>query len=99
MRITPALRVGIGALAIAAVATGCGGGSSKSAGDNASGGKLTIGIKFDQPGLGLHNKDGSYSGFDVDVARYVADRLGVKPENITFKESPSAQRETLIQNG
>ncbi|MCM6774187.1 glutamate ABC transporter substrate-binding protein [Nocardia sp. CDC159] len=99
MRITRALRFGIGALAIAAVASGCGGGGSKTAAQNAADGKLTVGIKYDQPGLGLRNKDGSFSGFDVDVATYVAGKLGVKPENITWKEAPTAQRETLIQNG
>ncbi|UGT63527.1 glutamate ABC transporter substrate-binding protein [Nocardia asteroides] len=102
MRINRALRTGIGAVALAlAVAStaACGGGSDKSAVANAKDGKLTIGIKFDQPGLGLRNKDGSYSGFDVEVAKYVAGKLGVQPDQITFKESPSAQRETLIENG
>ncbi|MBF6329598.1 glutamate ABC transporter substrate-binding protein [Nocardia transvalensis] len=99
MRITRALRFGIGALAIAVVATGCGGGDSKSAAQHAADGKLTVGIKYDQPGLGLRNKDGSFSGFDVDVATYVAGKLGVKPENIQWKEAPTPQRETLIQNG
>jgi glutamate transport system substrate-binding protein len=61
-------------------------------------GKIKIGIKFDQPGLGF--KEGnSYSGFDVDVARYVAKKLGYPEEKIMFKEAPSKQRETLIQNG
>ena len=39
------------------------------------------------------------SGFDVDVATYVAKELGFKPEDIEWKESPSSQRETLIQSG
>ncbi|MFE9320604.1 glutamate ABC transporter substrate-binding protein [Nocardia sp. NPDC052278] len=101
MRINRSLRLGIGAIALTLAATtaACGGGSDKSALDNAKDGKLTVGIKFDQPGMGLRNKDGSYSGFDVEVAKYVAGKLGVKPENITFKESPSGQRETLIENG
>ncbi|WP_330229564.1 glutamate ABC transporter substrate-binding protein [Nocardia sp. NBC_00508] len=102
MRINRALRFGVGAIALAlaaATATGCGGGDDKSALDHAKDGKLTIGIKFDQPGLGLRNKDGSYSGFDVEVAKYVAGKLGVQPEGVTFKESPSGQRETLIENG
>ena len=60
-------------------------------------GKLTIGIKFDQPHLGL--KDGNtYSGFDVDVATYVAGKLGFTPDQIVWKEAISAQRETLLQN-
>ncbi|WP_405492191.1 glutamate ABC transporter substrate-binding protein [Nocardia sp. NBC_00511] len=99
MRINHALRIAAGVAALALTVTACGGGSNKTATQHAADGKLTIGIKFDQPGLGLLNKDGSYSGFDVDVAKYVAGQLNVKPENITFKESPSAQRETLIQNG
>lgn len=99
MRFTKALKFAAGVAAVAVVASGCGGGSDKSAGQNAADGKLTIGIKFDQPGLGLQNKDGSFSGFDVDVATFVADKLGVKPDGITFKESPSQQRETLIENG
>ncbi|MEU1994814.1 MULTISPECIES: glutamate ABC transporter substrate-binding protein [Nocardia] len=102
MRINRALRIGVGAIALtlaAATATACGGGDDKSALDNAKDGKLTIGIKFDQPGLGLRNKDGSYSGFDIEVAKYVAGKLGVQPDQITFKEAPSPQRETLIENG
>ncbi|WP_068062781.1 glutamate ABC transporter substrate-binding protein [Nocardia xishanensis] len=99
MRINRALRLGLGALALALAATACGGGNEGSALDHAKDGKLTVGIKFDQPGLGLRNKDGSYSGFDVEVAKYVAGKLGVQPESITFKEAPSAQRETLIENG
>ncbi|MFE7741013.1 glutamate ABC transporter substrate-binding protein [Nocardia sp. NPDC057455] len=102
MRINRALRIGVGAIALtlaAATATACGGGDDKSALDHAKDGKLTIGIKFDQPGLGLRNKDGSYSGFDVEVAEYVAGKLGVQPDRITFKEAPSPQRETLIENG
>ena len=46
---------------------------------NAKDGKLIVGIKFDQPGLGLKNPDGTFSGFDVEVAKYVANKLGVEP--------------------
>jgi len=60
---------------------------------------LTVGIKFDQPGLGLKNPDGTFSGFDVEVAKYVAKQLGVDEANITFKESKSAEREGLIERG
>jgi len=58
---------------------------------------ITIGIKFDQPGLGL--QEGSeFTGFDVDVARYVAGELGYTDDQITFVESPSQQRENMLQN-
>ncbi|WP_072687065.1 glutamate ABC transporter substrate-binding protein [Rhodococcus marinonascens] len=101
MKINHSIRVGIGvmALAVVASASACGGGEPRSALRSASEGTLTVGIKYDQPGLGLRNPDRSFTGFDVEVAEYVAGKLGVAPENITFKESPSAQRETLIQNG
>jgi glutamate transport system substrate-binding protein len=61
-------------------------------------GKIRIGVRFDQPGLGFKEGD-NYSGFDIDVARYVAKKLGYPEEKIIFKESPSKQRETLIRNG
>jgi glutamate transport system substrate-binding protein len=66
---------------------------------NAGDGKLVVGIKFDQPGLGLKNPDGSFSGFDVEVAKNVAKQLGVDEANIEFKESKSAEREGLIERG
>ncbi len=66
---------------------------------SADSGKLVVGIKFDQPGLGLKNSDGSFSGFDVEVAKYVADNLGVPADSIEFKESKSAEREGLIERG
>jgi glutamate transport system substrate-binding protein len=99
MRITRSIRFGAAAVAVAFAATACGGDEATSASDSAAGGTLTVGIKFDQPGLGLRTPDGTFTGFDVEVAEYVADKLGVTPENIEFKEAPSAQRETLIENG
>ncbi|BCI52818.1 glutamate-binding protein [Mycolicibacterium litorale] len=80
------------AVAVPFAATACGGGGG---GDE---NKIVIGTKFDQPGLGMRNPDGTMSGFDVDVATYVAGELGYSPEQIEWKESPSGQRETLIQN-
>jgi len=60
--------------------------------------KLIIGVKYDQPGLGLKTANG-VEGFDVDVATYIAGKLGVKPSDITWKEARSANRETFLQNG
>ena len=60
---------------------------------------LRIGVKADQPGLGLRLPDGRFVGFDVDVARYVAAKLGVRPDHITFVPVTSATRETALENG
>ncbi|MFI9582851.1 glutamate ABC transporter substrate-binding protein [Streptomyces sp. NPDC052236] len=88
-------------LALAVTATACGSddGGDDSGSGSAGGGKITIGIKIDQPGLGLKTPDGKYTGFDVDVATYVAKELGYKPGDITFKETKSADRETAIERG
>jgi glutamate transport system substrate-binding protein len=88
--------VGAVALAIALpfAVTACGGGD----GGGGGGDTIVIGTKFDQPGLGMKNPDGTVSGFDVDVAKYVANELGFPEDKIEWKEAPSGQRETLIQN-
>ena len=85
------------ALTLAACGSGQPGGSGATGGGGGGGG-LKIGIKFDQPGMGL-KKGSEYSGFDVEVAKYVAKELGTGEDNITWVQAPSAQRETLIQTG
>ncbi|MGO1583231.1 MAG: transporter substrate-binding domain-containing protein, partial [Actinomycetaceae bacterium] len=78
--------------------TGSEGGSGEGAGGGSAEGSLTVGIKFDQPGIGL--QDGSeYSGLDVDVAHYVAEALGYSEDQVEFVQSVSSQREDMIENG
>jgi glutamate transport system substrate-binding protein len=77
-----------GALTMSAAACGAG-----------NGGRITVGVPFDQPGLGMKKPDGTMSGFNVDVARYVALHLGYSPDDITWLETPPGQREMLIRNG
>ncbi|WP_395292547.1 glutamate ABC transporter substrate-binding protein [Kitasatospora hibisci] len=111
MKLRKAIAATAAALALTLAAAGCssdGGGSTSSgtgsgaatgAGSGPSGGKITVGIKFDQPGIGLKTPDGTYTGFDVDVATYIAKQLGYRPEDIVWKEAKSADRETLLQRG
>ena len=84
--------------AMALAAAGCGGGGGGGAGGTAQGDSITIGIKYDQPGLGQKEGD-TFKGLDVDVAKYVAKELGFEGDKVVFKETPSAQRETAIQGG
>jgi glutamate transport system substrate-binding protein len=65
----------------------------------AEAGSLTIGVAFDRPGLSLRGPDGNLAGFEIDVATYVAGKLGVPADRITWKEAPTPQRETLITTG
>ncbi|MFE9449860.1 glutamate ABC transporter substrate-binding protein [Streptomyces sp. NPDC006739] len=84
-------------LSLALAVTACG--SGKKNGSSSSGGKtITIGIKFDQPGIGQKTPQG-YAGFDVDVATYVAKKLGYGADQIEWRESKSADRETMLKRG
>ncbi len=100
-RMTMVAATAVLALGLSACGSDDGGGSddTASSGDSGSSSEsLKVGIKFDQPGLGL--KQGSdFTGLDVDVAKYIAADLGVDEGNIEFVQAPSAQRETLIETG
>ncbi|MFI8895199.1 glutamate ABC transporter substrate-binding protein [Streptomyces paradoxus] len=88
------------ALVVALTATACGGDGGDSNGSGSGGGdKIKVGIKYDQPGLGLKEPDGSFSGFDVDVATYVAKELGYEPDQIEWVETKSADRENALSRG
>ncbi|WP_338783508.1 glutamate ABC transporter substrate-binding protein [Streptomyces sp. DG1A-41] len=83
--------------ALALTATACGGSNGGDSGSD--GGKtITVGIKYDQPGLGQKTPQG-YAGFDVDVATYVAKKLGYDADQIEWKEAKSGDRETMLQRG
>jgi glutamate transport system substrate-binding protein len=105
MRITR-LAATFGALAMALAAAACGGDGGGSGSGSASGiigkassdKKLVIGVKADQPGLGLQTGS-TYSGFDVEIAKIVAKGLGVDPGSIQWKTTVSANREPFIQQG
>lgn len=91
------------AAVLAASLTACGNSEPRNLLDSIRSGKVVLGTKYDQPGLGIRNPDKSVTGFDPSVSTYVvnhiADKLGVAHPSITWRETPSAQRETLINNG
>ncbi len=61
---------------------------------------VVVGVKEDQPGLGaIDVVTGERSGFDVDIARWIAASLGFGEEQITYKAIASANREQAIKNG
>ena len=97
--VTAAAAIALGLAACGSSDSGSGSGSSGSASADApTGKKIKIGTKFDQPGLGL--KEGTkMSGFDIDVATYVAKELGSNAGDIEWVQAVSAQRETLLSSG
>jgi glutamate transport system substrate-binding protein len=93
---------GLTAALVVLAACGSGGGSGPNPTPapvaGAPGGKLTIGVPFDEPGLGVRTGD-AYTGFDVDTAVYIAGALGVTRDNITWKEANADQRQQLLESG
>ena len=65
-----------------------------------SAGKVVIGVKEDQPNLGYVDVvTGERSGFDVDIARWIAASLGIDEDGIEFVRIDSGAREQSIVNG
>ncbi|MDR0626431.1 MAG: transporter substrate-binding domain-containing protein, partial [Bifidobacteriaceae bacterium] len=87
--------------ALSLIVSACGTKDNSGAnGGGASGDKdsITIGIKYDQPGLGIMESD-TPKGFDISVAEYVVGELGYEPDQIDWVESISANRETMLETG
>ena len=63
-------------------------------------GKITIGVKYDQPGIGfLEPGADAPIGFDIEMGRIIAGQLGIADEDITWEETVSDNREPFLQNG
>ncbi|MET7358438.1 glutamate ABC transporter substrate-binding protein [Streptomyces sp. NPDC005562] len=63
-------------------------------------GRFIVGAKEDQPYLGEKDPaNGTYSGFDIEIAKMISASLGLDPQRIEFKTIASANRETALQNG
>jgi glutamate transport system substrate-binding protein len=109
MRITR-LAATLGAVAMAFAAAACGGGDDSTdvaggsgtasgiIGKASSQKKLVIGVKADQPGLGLQTGS-TYTGFDIEIGKIIAKGLGLDPSGIEWKTTVSANREPFIQQG
>ncbi|WP_188190141.1 transporter substrate-binding domain-containing protein [Nonomuraea sp. SYSU D8015] len=83
----------VAALAAAMVVAGCGTGGPESILDKDD---LVIGVRPDLPSVGFRKADGTFEGFDVDVARYVAGKLG---KDVTFLPVLAAEREKALVGG
>jgi glutamate transport system substrate-binding protein len=61
--------------------------------------KITIGTKFDQPLFGQKGLDGKPVGFDVEMGKAIAAKLGIAADKIEWVETVSANREPFIEQG
>ncbi|WBU38875.1 glutamate ABC transporter substrate-binding protein [Homoserinibacter sp. YIM 151385] len=62
-------------------------------------GTITIGTKFDQPLFGQVDADGKPQGFDVEIGKIIAAKLGIESDKIKWVEAQSANREPYIEAG
>ncbi|HEY3687843.1 MAG TPA: glutamate ABC transporter substrate-binding protein [Streptosporangiaceae bacterium] len=96
-----AAALAVAALALASAACGTASGAEKSVADHEA--PLVIGVKADQPGLGQRQgaKDSydAYTGFDVDIAKYIAAKLGFTTGEVEFRAVTSGNRESLLRSG
>ncbi len=63
-------------------------------------GTVKIGVKFDQPGIG-NREPGSDEpvGFDIEMGKIIAGKLGIAADKIEWVETVSDNREPFLQNG
>lgn len=66
----------------------------------ADSGKVTIGVKFDQPGIGFKKAGAAVpAGFDIEIGKQLAAKLGIAPDKVKWVEAVSANREPFLQKG
>ncbi len=100
----------VAALAMAAgLMSACGGGGTSTNGSGSApetgvvgkahrDKKIVIGVKADQPGLGLQ-ASGKYEGFDIEIGKIIAKGLGVDESGIEWRTTTTPNREPFIQQG
>jgi glutamate transport system substrate-binding protein len=63
-------------------------------------GEIRIGVKYDQPGLSFRKPGTDMpAGFDIEIGKMIAARLGIEPAKIRWVETVAKNREPFIQNG
>jgi glutamate transport system substrate-binding protein len=68
----------------------------------ADAGKIVVGVKYDQPGLGFKDAASDVpAGFDVEIAKLLVASLGIDPESddVTWEETISDNREPYLESG
>ena len=66
----------------------------------AESGSVTIGVKFDQPGIGFKGAtDDAPQGLDPEMGKILAASLGIAAEDITWTETISDNREPFLEAG
>lgn len=61
--------------------------------------RLVVSMPRDKPGLSLPGPDGRLAGFDVEIARVIAEGLGLAPDAVSFKPVPPTTVDDALSSG
>lgn len=62
-------------------------------------GKLKVGVKTDVPGFGMQGLSGDYTGMEIDLARKIAEAMGLKADDVEFVAVTAKTRGQLVDSG
>ena len=82
-------------LAATTIITGCGGQDSASTGAGNSGNKIVVGLDDEFPPMGFRDENNEITGFDVDLAKEAAKRLG---REVEFKAIDWSSKEAELKS-
>jgi len=91
------LAAGLAVIGMAAVMAGCGGNQAATSSSGSGDGKaIVVGLDDNYPPMGFKGDDGEITGFDVDVAKEAAKRLG---RDVEFKAIDWDSKEAELKSG
>ena len=95
MNVKKFLAMGLAAVMAAAVLSGCGGNAVKDGGSSDKG-KIVIGLDDNFPPMGFKDENNEIVGFDIDLAKEAAKRMG---REVEFKAIDWSSKEAELKSG
>ena len=62
-------------------------------------GELRVGVKSDVPGFSMQDLSGDYAGMEVDLAKKLAEAMGLKADKVAFTAVTAKTRGQLLDTG
>ncbi len=62
-------------------------------------GELRVGVKSDVPGFSMQDLSGDYAGMEVDLAKKLAEAMGLKADKVSFTAVTAKTRGQLLDTG
>ncbi|MGN8832174.1 amino acid ABC transporter substrate-binding protein [Selenomonas montiformis] len=95
MNVKKFLAMGLAAVMAAAVLSGCGGNAAKDGGPSDKG-KIVVGLDDNFPPMGFKDENNEIVGFDIDLAKEAAKRMG---REVEFKAIDWSSKEAELKSG